>query len=114
MLVNLPGADIRTYIDSLRPQMRGSVLKTICDGEAFINAFDSDKVKIILDIISAQIMREIESVMLLIKRGKFNKDEELRKIQVHCVGISKYVELVEDWENRLIKAGKHITKIKGG
>ena len=114
MPIDIPAKKIHAYMATIKPQRRNSVLKTICDGEAFTNAFDSDKVKIILDVIVAKIIDETTEMVNLIKKGKFKKDVELEVIRKHCISIATLEKLVEDWEGRLNAASKHFTKIEGG
>lgn len=109
--MDVPPSKIREYVETFKPHQREYIANLICDGEAFINAFNEPKIKVVLDLISEQCANEFDGLFALIREGKYNEEEELRRVRQHCIGINKIIEIVVLWRNKLNTFDKHLDKL---
>ena len=112
--MDISQSSLRKYISKFRPELRESIARVICNGEAFINAVDSPNVKILLDVITEGVVKEIEQLINLIRDGKYENEEELRRIRQHCIGINKIDEIIRNWEVKLNTLDRHLRDMNEG
>ncbi len=110
-MVDIAPSKIREYVETFKPQQREYIATLICDGEAFVNAFNEPKIKIILDLISEQCTKEFDELFTLIRECKYNEEEELRRVRQHCIGINKIMSIIVSWRNKLNTFEKHLEKM---
>ena len=110
--MDIPQTKLREYLKKIKKSSREEVANVICNGEAFVNAIDSPSVQILLDVLSERVNSEFRELLILIREGKYEDNEELRRIRQHCIGISKMDEIVRDWEVRLNTLERHLQEIE--
>jgi hypothetical protein len=110
-MVDIAPSQIREYIDKFKPEQREYIATLICDGEAFVNAFNVPEIKIITDVLSEQCHMEFDKMMALIKEGKYIEHEELRRIRQHCIGVNKIFEIIAVWKTKLDQFDRHLEKL---
>jgi len=110
-LIDVPPSAIRDYLDRFKSEQRGYIANLICDGESFINAFDEPKIKVVLDVLSENCQMEFDRLLVLIREGKYEDLEELRRVRQHCIGVNKILEIIVQWKNKLDVFEKHIDKL---
>uniref|UniRef100_A0A6M3LQE7 Uncharacterized protein n=1 Tax=viral metagenome TaxID=1070528 RepID=A0A6M3LQE7_9ZZZZ len=103
---------IKRYLEKFKPELKEGIANLICDGEAFVNSFDAPSVKIVLEVISKQAHREIDQILALIREGKFNEDEEIRRIRQHCIGLNTILDIIVVWNSNLETLNRHLEKME--
>lgn len=110
-MIDISKTKIRNYIDNFKPDVQEYVANVICNGEAFINAFEDSRVKIILEVMTETCHHEIEGMLKLIDEAKFNEEEELRRIRIHCIGIKKILDIIALWGSKINSFNRHFDKL---
>lgn len=110
-MIDISQTKIRDYLDKFKPEVQEYVAHVICNGEAFINAFEDSKVKIVLEVMSETCNKEIEEMLNLIGEGKYNEEEELRRIRLNCIGIKKILDIVAVWGSKINSFNRHLEKL---
>ena len=64
-----------------------------------------------IDVISKTYESEFESLMNLIKQGKYEEREELLRIKSHCIALDKLNDVLRRWKQRLNNLDKHMENI---
>jgi len=108
MPIDISHTQIKNYLDNFRPHLREDIANILCDGEAFVNAFDTRSVEIVLEVISSHVHNSLNNMLSMIREGKFEDQEELRRIRQYCIEINTINTLIVHWNGKLETLNRHL------
>ena len=108
MPIDITTTQIKRYLENFKPNLKEDIANILCDGEAFVNAFDTRSVEIVLEVISGHVHRELNDMLSMVREGKHNEVEELRKIRKHCIAIDTINTLIVQWNGQLETLNRHL------
>ena len=110
-MIDLSKTKIGDYISKFDPARRENVVNTLLNGEKFINLFEGDEGRIFLDLISDKVSKELRGLFSLIREGKYEDLEELRRVRQHCIAIDTLRTMLIEWAAELRTFGKHANNL---
>jgi len=108
MPIDISTTQIKRYLENFKPHLKEDIANILCDGEAFVNAFDTRSVEIVLEVISGHVHNSLNSMLSMIRDGKFNDEEELRRIRQYCIEINTINTLIVHWNGQLETLNRHL------
>lgn len=111
MPIDISHTQIKRYLEGFKPHLKEDIANILCDGEAFVNSFDTKSVGIVLEVISGYVHNSLNKMLSLIREGKHEDLEELKRIRQYCVEINTINTLIVHWNGQLETLNRHLKEL---